>query len=219
MSGRAGSVRQLWKVVPVLVAAAALAGCGASKATPAAATPIPTEAPTSAEITPSPTPEAAPTETIAATPTPTPTPEASPTSRAAGCTGSADNQAFFADAAAALSFHVYCAVLPSGWWLQTASYVLPAGGFLQAEYKSSGGAGFSLWENGWCPPGHACIAHGPQIAAATFGGLAGTLHLNTGTYTLEVGTWAHPLYLMVGSGMSQAQFVAYAKALIKVPAP
>jgi hypothetical protein len=201
----------------VLAMALALAGCVGAAATPA---PTPTSTPTAtAAVTPTP---ATPTPTMAATPTATaavtPTPAASPTSAAAACTGSAANQAWFVEAAANLHFDVYCAVLPSGWWLQSASYVLPSGGFLQAEYKSGGGAGFHLWEGGWCPPDKACIAHGPQIATASFGGLAGTLHLNNTTYTLEVGTWADPAYLMVGSGMTQAQFLAWAAALVRVPA-
>jgi hypothetical protein len=201
----------------VLAMALALAGCVGATATPTPA------ASSTATSTPAATPTPAPTATIAATPTATeavtPTPAASPTSAAAACTGSAANQAWFVEAATKLPFDVYCAVLPSGWWLQSASYVLSSGGFLEAEYKNAGGAGFHLWEGAWCPPEKACIAHGPQVATASFGGLAGTLHLNTGAYTLEVGTWAHPAYLMAGSGMTQAQFVAWAAALHKVPKP
>ena len=120
------------------------------------------------------------------------------------------------NAVGVLHFDVYCAVVPSSWWIQSGSYTGSSGGFLGVEYKSSGGD-FSLWEGAWCPPDKACVAVGPQIGTASFGGLNGDLYLNNGTYTLRVGTTAHPAYLMVGSGMTQAQFVALAAALIKVP--
>jgi hypothetical protein len=202
-----------------------LAGCGGGAATPvvvfvtptpaetSTATPAPTETPT-----PAATPTPAPTET--ATPTPTPTPTASPTSAAAACTGTTDDlKALFAEAASNLSFNVYCAVLPSSWWVQEASYVLSDGGYLEAEYKNSGGAGFEIREGRWCPPNKMCIAVGPTIGSASFDGLAGTLHVNNGTYAIQVGTSASPTYSMIGSGMSQAQFVAWAAALVQVPRP
>ena len=191
----------------LLAMVAALAGCASAAATPAASS----------------TATAAPTPTMAATPTATaavtPTPAASPTSAAAVCTGSAENQAWFVDAASDLDFDVYCAVLPSGWWLDSASYVLPAGGYLEAEYKNSGGAELGVREGGWCPPGYACIGPGATIGPASFDGLAGTLYLNNTTYTLQVGTYADPAYLMIGHGMSQDQFVAWAAAMLKVPKP
>jgi hypothetical protein len=108
-------------------------------------------------------------------------------------------------------------VLPSGWWLQSGSYTAASGGFLQVEYKTAGAATFSLWEGAWCPPNKSCIAVGPLVGPASFDGLSGSLYLNSGTYTLRVGTLANPAYLMVGSGMTQAQFTALAAALIKVP--
>jgi hypothetical protein len=215
MSGRTRSVWQLGKAILVLAVVVALSGCTSSSATPLASSPTPTSEQTaSAETTPSPA-EATPTQSIAPTDSPTPAP--SPTSPAAGCTGTADNQAFFVEAAAKLHFDVYCAVLPSGWWLQTGSYTLASGGFLQVEYKTAGAATFSLWEGAWCPPSKSCIAVGPLVGPASFDGLSGSLYLNSTTYTLRVGTVANPAYLMVGSGMTQAQFTALAAALIKVP--
>ena len=208
--------------------ALALAGCGSSAATPitvvtpapASPTAAPTATPTPV-VTATPTTAATPTAAATASPTAAPTPilAASPTSAAAACKGTTPVlKALFVEAASNLSFDVYCAsVLPSGWWLQSASYVLPDGGYLQADYKNSGGAAFEVREGRWCPPAKVCIAPGATIGPASFGGLAGTLYLNITTYTLQVGTYAKPAYLMVGNGMTQAQFVAWAAAMVKVP--
>lgn len=207
--------------------ALALTGCGSTTATPITVV-TPPPSPT-AEPTATPTPEVTATPTPATTPTPAPTPSptaeptptlaASPTSAAAACKATTpDLKNLFVEAASNLSFDVYCAsVLPSGWWMQSASYVLPDGGYLQADYKNSGTANFEIREGRWCPPSKVCIAPGATIGPASFGGLAGTLYLNITTYTIQVGTYAHPAYLMVGSGMTQAQFVAWAAAMVKVP--
>jgi hypothetical protein len=162
-------------------------------------------------------PTQAPTPTPTATATAVPSPSASPTSAALACTGKADTQAFFVEAAGNLKFDVYCAVLPSSWWLSNGSYILADGGYLEAEYKTSGGAGLEVREGRWCPPSKACIAPGATIGTASFAGLSGTLYLNTTTYTLQVGTSAKPEYLLVGSGMDQAEFEALAAAFFKVP--
>jgi hypothetical protein len=207
---RFGHVSYARRRVAVLVMALALAGCSSTSSTPM----VVIVTPTPAASTPAPTPTIEPTPTVTPTETPSPTP--SPTSAAEACTGTAENKAFFVDAASKLKFDVYCAVLPSSWWLDSGFYVVPDGGYLNVEYKNAAGASFTLREGAWCPPEKACIAHGPAIGPAPFDGLAGTLHLNAGTYTLEVGTWADPAYLMVGSGMSEAQFRAWAAALVKV---
>jgi hypothetical protein len=228
-----------------LALALALAGCTSGAATPvtvvtAVPTPVaPAATPTPVATVATPTPvatatlvvtatpatDATPTAkaspapvTVSPTPAPTATPAASPISAASACSGTTpDLKAFFVEAASKLSFDVYCAVLPSDWWLQSASYVLPNGGYLEAEYKNSAGADFEIREGGWCPPDKVCIAAGETIGPASFDGLIGTLYLNNTTYTIRVGTYANPAYLMVGYGMSQSHFAAWAAALVKVP--
>jgi hypothetical protein len=202
------SVRQ---GVVALAIVAALAGCSSSAPTPivilvtptpAASTPAPTPTP---EVTPTPSPEV------------TATPSESPTSAAAACTGTAAHQAFFVNAAADLPFDVYCAVLPSSWWLDSASYNGP---FLEVAYKNGAGAIIWMYEGAWCPPEGWCASPGPPIGPASFDGLGGTLYSSGSTYTLQVGTAADPAYLMGGGGgMSQAQFKAWAAAVVKVPRP
>ncbi len=191
----------------------------------AAPTQAATEAPT-AEATPKPTPKPsptpapaasatptpAPTPTPAATPTPTPVP--TPTSRADACSGTADHKSFFAEAAAVLTFDVYCAVLPSGWWLKAASYTVPNGGYLEVTYGSATQT-FVVREGRDCPPDKACIAYGGPVGAASFGPLSGQLYLNSTTYSLVV-TSPKP-YVMYASGMTQAKFTSLAAAFVKVP--
>ncbi len=187
--------------------------------TTAAATPIvviitPSPAPPTPTVEPTPEPTPTVEPTVAPTDTLTPAPTASPASGAAGCTGTADNQAFFVEAAAVLHFDVYCAVLPKGWWLQSGEY---KGSFLQVQYKKAGGATLTIWEGAWCPPTYACASAGGEIGPASFGGLAGTLYFNGSTYTIQVGTSAHQQYRIFGFGITQAQFVAWAGAVKKVP--
>ncbi len=201
--------------VAALAIAGLLAGCTSAGATP---TPVPTPAPPTPTATPEETPTPAPTATPEVTPTPSPTatpaPTASPTSPAAACTGTADNKTFFAAAAHDLHFDVYCAVLPKGWWVQEGSY---KGSFLQITYKKTGGATLTIWEGAWCPPTYVCAGPGGVVGPASFDGLSGTLYFNGSTYTLRVGTPANPAYQMFGFGMTQAQFVALAAAVKKVP--
>ena len=220
------SARGCRSAVLALMTIAVVGGCSSASVTqppaptasPAVQTSAPTATPAQESLAPTDvaTPTPAPTATPAPTPTPAPTatPAPTPTSRAWACSGSADSKAFFAKAATLLSFNVYCAVLPSGWWLQEGSYVLPNGGYLEVEYKSSS-ASFEVREGRTCPPSKVCIGPGAPLGPATFAGLPGQLYLNATTYTLIVST-ARP-YLMVGSGMSKAKFLALAAAFVKVP--
>jgi hypothetical protein len=193
-----------------LAVAAVLAGCTSTEATPIVIflTPSP------AASTPAPTPTAVETPTASPTATPTPTP--SPTSAAVACTGNEAHQAFFVHAAADLPFDVYCAVLPSSWWLDDASYDGP---FLEVAYRNGAGDGIWLFEGGWCPPDAWCAGPGAPIGSASFDGLGGTLYSSGSYFTVQVGTVANPAYLMGGAGMSQAQFKAWAAAVVKVPKP
>ena len=111
-------------------------GCGSSSATPTPdQTPVPTEAASASQLLASflaATDSAAPAvSTATAAPTATPTPATEPSAAASAsaapaatndCTGTADNKAFFSDTTSLARFPLYCAVLPSDWWLQEASY-------------------------------------------------------------------------------------------------
>lgn len=209
----------------VIAAALTVGGCGAAAPTPQIiyVTPVPTPSPIIIYVTPPPTPTPAATSSPEATATPTSTATAnpSPTSRAAACTGTAANKAFFVDAAANLPFDVYCAALPSKWWLQNGGYELPDGGNLHVTYGNASGGFVVLSEGAWCAgAGPTCSYRISVLGSASFGGMAGELVLTDNapiTYALYVAPSTTHAYSMTGTGMSQSQFVAWAAAVVKVP--
>jgi len=101
-------------------------------------TPPPTPTPA---VTPSPV--ATPTPSPTATPTPWPTP--TPSSPAAACTGTASNKALFAQAAGAMNWTVYCAVLPSGWSIAEGGYKNAPNGVIQVIYLYGSSTQFLLY--------------------------------------------------------------------------
>jgi hypothetical protein len=216
----------LRRTVVVLGIAGLLAGCTSSTATtpPTAApttapTAVVTEAPTTAPTTaPTATPTAAPTATSAATDTPVPaSPTPAPTSPVAACTGNAANKAFILEAASKLKFAVYCAVLPSTWWIQTGKYTLPNGGTFELDYKNAAGATLVVQEGAFCP--ECAIAADHHYGAAAFGDLAGDFWSLLDTWIMVVGPMSSPKYMLNGRGMTKANFMAWSAAFVKVPKP
>jgi hypothetical protein len=186
---------------------------------PPTPTPVPTPVPT-----PTPTPEPTPTPdpsavasalasaAAAATPTPSGTP--GPTGGVAACSGTADNRAFFQDAANKLSFTVYCAKLPSGWYLSAAEYKQPGGGWLKATYRNSAGAQLEISEGAFCTG--AC-SPGTNVGAGKFGDLGGQLYSLSPGFAVYVAAGTTRGYTSKGTGMTQATFAALSAALNKVP--
>jgi hypothetical protein len=166
---------------------------------------------------------ATPTATVTASPSQgaSPTPTVAPPGTALGpdgCTGSADNKEFFKEAAHALSFPLYCAVLSSSWWLQDGAYRQPGGGDMFVYYRTSSGATVKLWEGtAACtdssllsmPP---CSPSGTPAGSASFGGMPGTLYVQPdGSHWLWAGVGQS--YVASGTGMSQDTFVSITAAL------
>ena len=228
----------------VLTIAVAFVGCGSSNAPalpPAAETPTPTETPalapseapspkaeSSALVGGSPGSSGSPASTAASSATPTAAASATPaasgsadptfSAAAAGCTGTAKHKAFFDDAAGALSFSVYCGALPSDWWLEIGNYSQPGGGSLTVSYKNSKGWTVSLGEGNFCPGLPDCWKSTSNLGSASFGSLSGSLKLiSAGTYGVFVNAGTTHGYQMIGKGMTQAQFVSWAAALVKIP--
>jgi hypothetical protein len=54
---------------------------------------------------------------------------------ASACSGSHDNRVFFEAIAGQVTWAVYCAVLPAGWFVQTGSFSLRDGGHMDITYK------------------------------------------------------------------------------------
>lgn len=221
----------------------AVAACGSATPTlirihvtlsPAAGTPtlapaqslVATATPTTA-AKPTPTAPTAPAES--ATPGPTDTPFVSFTPPPVGtpvpssyCTGSVDNQAFLTDAANKLPFGVYCAVLPTGWYLAAPSkYELPNGGQLLITYHGPGGAVLTVNEGAFCTTSvSACTPRDHPLETAMFsdqnGGLVALGPTAADGFAIYVNGGSSKAYEINCTGLTQAKFVAYAKAMVKV---
>ena len=100
-------------------------------------------------------------------------------SDADACSGDADNRNFFAMAAHAFKWAVYCAVLPSGWYVNTGSYL---GDQLTISYKGPGGVSLELKEGSYCTDGETvCQPQVKELGPTLYGDQMGTL------FTLEPG--------------------------------
>lgn len=188
----------------------------ASTSGPGGATPRPTSttAPTAAP-TKAPSPTAEPTATLP----PVPSPTANGGGAAAGCSGTAANRDFFAAVAQGVSWQVYCAVLPAGWFIETGNYQLGSGGRLMVAYKGPNGARLTLQEGAFCTSGaSACSPHDKEIGPARFGDRTGTL-VTLGSnqprdgYAVYVAPGAAQSWAATGTNVSQDAFQAIVAAL------
>jgi hypothetical protein len=196
--------------------------------TDAAPTAAPTSTPTAAATatpTAAPTPPPTSTPTAAPSPAPSETPIAVPSSNAtpliAPCTGTADHQAFFAQAANLEHFDVYCGALPTQWYLQATAYTLPNGGTLTIQYKKVGGGQLDIAEGAYCLTGAAaCSPHVSVLGTASFGNLPGALDLfssSPSVFVIYVAPGTGHAYSIKGTGMTQATFVSLATLMARVP--
>jgi len=202
-----------------------LAGCTAAAPTPQIIYVTPPPTPIIIYVTPPPTPTPAVTPSPSASPTPSPTlsptPTPAPTSAAAACTGTADNKAFFAKAAGAMNWTVYCAVLPSGWYITKGSYNNAPSGALEVFYQH-GSQELHLYEGnlcglltGYCGWKATAVDQGP----AAFDHLAAELYSGGADFGIDAGYATAHEYMAYGVGLSRAQVVAYAAAMRAVPRP
>ena len=118
------------------------------------------------------------------------------------------------DAAAALDWNVYCALLPSGWFVDSGEYRQAGGGRLEIAYRGPGGAHLELHEGAFCADTAGCIPPGTESGDATFGDLAATL------IATDDGGWAATTepnggmsWLAIGSGVNEAAFRSITDAL------
>lgn len=182
---------------------------GATASSSAPVTPGNTGTPTTTpELTPGPSGSTSPPETII--------PSASPGALAA-CSGSDDNRAFFAQAAAAMAWPVYCAVLPSGWFLE-GKYRLADGGRLDVTYRGPGDARLSIVEGNACAGADAetCAPRDAVIGPAAFGDRDGELGRLANGLVLDADRGANPSWRATGLGLSEEAFRAICAALIRV---
>ena len=157
--------------------ASASAGSGPTPraSTPRPRTPGPTKPPATEVPTDTSAPEPTSTPDVTAPPAelPSSNPSASPTGSPAGdaalgCT-TGTNPTFFSDAAAHVSWDVYCAVLPKGWHISSGTSRNAKGGWLTISYANRAGNTLTLLE-GTCAlwPG-GCPTDTGTAGSASFG--------------------------------------------------
>jgi len=232
------------RLVPLaLLLAISAAGCGSTSTTSPAGSPassVATGASTaSAETTTPPGQQGSaalatdPTGTSDPSVEPTTAPSAAPSAAASGdappsddagaamCAGSAENRDFFAAAAQAFTWDVYCPVLPADWFVDTGSFRLADGGTLVVAYKGPGGERIELQEGAYCTTGgSACSPRDHDLGTAPFGDLRGELvslgpDVSDG-FAIYVDPGAAPSWAITGTGMDRAAFQAIAAALLRV---
>jgi hypothetical protein len=168
------------------------------------------------------TPEPAATPTEAPTPTPTAATSAEPTpAGTAGsadlCSGTDDNREFFAGAAEAFDWAVYCAVLPARWFVADGTYRSADGGMLEIVYRGPDGASLELREGAFCDEADGCVPDGADAGRAAFGDRSGELVAATdGRYALVVDRGEDRSWLAVGDGVDVEVFKDFAAALVRV---
>jgi hypothetical protein len=133
---------------------------------------------------------------------------------ASACSGTDKNREFFQSAAAAVNWTVYCAVLPTGWFVDSGTYRGSGGGWLQIAYKGPGGARLELREGAFCTTPDGCVPPGTDSGNAAFGDRSGTLvKLDSGGWAVVVDRGQPISWLAVGTGLDQATFQRLVGAL------
>jgi hypothetical protein len=151
---------------------------------------------------------------LAADPSPS---ESAGSGAAEACSGSDDNRLFFADAAVVLNWTVYCAVLPSGWFVDTGGYRRAGGGRLEIAYRGPDGARLELREGAFCADGTGCVPSGTESGDAAFGDKTGTLiATDDGGWAVVVERDAAISWLAVGTGINEDTFRSITSALAAV---
>jgi len=218
-------------VLVALAAVVAACGGGPGPSSPASETPAggsapPSVAPASAAV------ESIPAGTPAASedlPTQPPDSEAPPESAApsdspgtaggsaAACTGTDNNRDFYADAANALAFDVYCPVLPRGWFVDKGEYHLSSGGILQISYRGPDGATIELVERGPCQPGDDCLPSGTSEGPVLFGDRpAALVALGDGGWMVVAEAATDGNWWITGNGLDEAALTKIASDLARV---
>jgi hypothetical protein len=139
---------------------------------------------------------------------------------AAACTGSDNNRAFFVNFARSIPWHVFCAVLPKGWFVSSGSNRLAGGGRLVISYKGPDGATVTLSEGSWCTDPNGCVPTGPDSGSAPFGSLSGVVYdlsASGGTgWAVVVDGGQAPSWMLEVHGLDQPSTLALAAALVEV---
>ncbi len=147
-----------------------------------------------------------------------PAPTGGPNSSAVDCSGSPENRSFFAEAAAAVAWDVYCGVLPGGWFIEAPSnYRLRDGGQMIVNYRGPNRAHLELHEGAFCTDAGGCVPSGREMGEAAFGDRPGTfVALDDGRFAVVVDRGAAISWLAIGENLDEASFRTLAGALHRV---
>jgi hypothetical protein len=200
----------------VLLLALAVWACADATVSPSPSPSTVSVSPAASSVEPSTSAEgSAPASLEPATPEPSDSappdtsPSASPSDAGpvASCSGTPKNRDFFAAAAAAVDWPVYCAVLPNGWFVDTGSYRLSGGGWLEIAYKGPSGARIELHEGSFCHTADGCVPPGTDAGATPFGDQSGTgVQATDGRFAVVVDRGSSPSWLAIGSGLTEDAF-------------
>lgn len=172
----------------------------------------PTDAP-SGEATEPPTEQ--PTGGPSLEPTDTPVPSGTP-GGAAACSGNDGNRDFFAGVAQAVTWDVYCAVLPAGWFVDAGEFRLAGGGKMEIAYKGPGGQRIEVREGTYCAGDDGCIPAGPDAGTASFGDRPARLVDAGGGAWLAVAEGGDVNWEAKGTGMDGAVLAGFSAAFARV---
>lgn len=175
----------LFALVVLALLVAACGSTGSPSPTPSAGSASPGSSSTPGSTggpTEQPTGEATepPTGSPSGAPTDTPAPSAG---AGDACSGNDENRAFYEAVAGDVTWDVYCAVLPAGWFVDAGSFRLAGGGKLEISYKGPGGQRIEMRQGTYCAGVEGCIPTGPDAGPASYGGRPARL-VDTGG-----GTW------------------------------
>jgi hypothetical protein len=223
MLAKRGGARPYGLVAAAIVVGLVVAGCAFAKSQPTpiiiVVTPPPTASPSA-----TPLPTATPTPTLSDTPSPEPSLEPSPTAQPIAtpasyttCAPSAGDLSFWAKAAAAMSWDVYCPVLPSDWLVNGGSYD-GSTETINMTFRGPGGATLAIDEGAFCTSDvTTCSPHDSVVGTTAFGDLTGSLDTLAGErLVVYVNPGTSTGYALTSSGLSQSDLVSFAATLVKV---
>lgn len=203
-------------IATVATLAACTGGESANPGTPgpgasSTASPVGSEDPTDL-----PSSSPGPGETGAASSAPQET--GSPGTPAGACSGNDGNREFYLQAAVNMTWPVYCAVLPDGWFLESGSYRLADGGRLEATYRGPDDVYVGLVQGNVCNGAdvEACAPRDAVIGPAAFGDQEGELGRLSNGLVLDVDRGANPSWRATGVGLSEEAFREIGAALLTV---
>ncbi len=119
-----------------------------------------------------------------------------------------------------MSWPVYCAVLPAGWYLEAGSYRVANWGHLNVTYRGPGDAHLALAEGNVCdglgPEIEVCAPRDAVIGPAMLGDMPGELGQLSNGLVLDVHRGANPSWRVTGLGISAADFTLLCAAMFRV---